>query len=115
MEIHNLNLTILTNRHHQLDLVECIQISKGHQIMVYVMIYLFNSLKIIFLFLQGGPPGSSFQQPGFYPQDQQSIILASLEQYQGTIVPAPNFNPDADCQALSHAMQGAGKSNMLIF
>jgi hypothetical protein len=58
------------------------------------------------------PPPSSYppqqQQPGFYPQEQQSILLASLEQYQGTVVPSPNFNAEADCKALSHAMKGAG-------
>jgi hypothetical protein len=42
--------------------------------------------------------------------EQPSILLASLEQYQGTVVPAPNFNVEADCQALSQAMKGAGKS-----
>jgi len=50
------------------------------------------------------------QQQSFYPQEQQSTILASLEQYQGTVFPAPNFNPEADCHALSQAMRGAGRS-----
>jgi hypothetical protein len=64
---------------------------------------------MIIIFPKGGAPPSSHQQAGFYPQEQQSIMLASLEQYQGTVFPAANFNPDADCQALSHAMKGAGK------
>jgi hypothetical protein len=64
---------------------------------------------LIFVFSQAGVPPSSYQQPGFHPQEQSSIFLASLEQYQGTVFPAVNFNPEADCQALSHAMKGAGK------
>jgi hypothetical protein len=78
------------------------------------MSLLFFLLTIV-IFLQGGPPPSSYppppaqqQQPAFYPQEQQSILLASLEQYQGTVFPSPNFNAEADCQALSHAMKGAG-------
>lgn len=74
-----------------------------------MIIHLFKIFQIIFIFSQGGVPPSSYQQPGFYPQEQQSILLASLEQYQGTVFPAPNFNAEADCQALSHAMKGAGK------
>lgn len=59
---------------------------------------------------QGGPP----QQQGFYPQEQQSIALASLEQHQGTIFPSPNFNVEADCHALSHAMKGAGMPSLYL-
>ncbi len=78
-----------------------------------MIIHLFKIFQIIFIFSQGGVPPSSYQQPGFYPQEQQSILLASLEQYQGTVFPAPNFNAEADCQALSHAMKGAGKLKYL--
>ena len=73
------------------------------------------SFRSIFVFSQGGAPPSAYQQPGFPPQEQSSIFLASLEQYQGTVFPAANFNPEADCQALSHAMKGAGKSNFYKF
>jgi hypothetical protein len=67
-----------------------------------------------------GPPPSSYppppqqQQQPFYPQEQQSILLASLEQYQGTVFPSQNFNAEADCQALSHAMKGAGILKYII-
>ena len=56
------------------------------------------------------PYGAPVYQPqqGFMPHEQSSMAYASLEQYQGTIFPMPNFNPDADCQALRHAMRGAG-------
>ncbi|CAF3031114.1 unnamed protein product [Rotaria sp. Silwood2] len=59
-------------------------------------------------------PPSSYQQPGFYPQEQPSILLASLEQYQGTVFPAANFNAEADCHALSHAMKGAGTNERAL-
>ncbi len=74
------------------------------------------SIKVIFFILicQEGGSAPSYQtqnqqQPLSSPE-QPSILLASLEQYQGTVVPAPNFNVEADCQALSQAMKGAGKS-----
>ena len=77
------------------------------------MICSWYSLKLNFLLiliLQGGGASSLYQpQQPFYPQEQPSILLASLEQYQGTIFPTPNFNAEADCQALSQAMKGAGK------
>lgn len=65
--------------------------------------------------IHGGPPPQQqppFQQQGFYAEPSQSVLLASLEQFQGTVFPAPNFNPEADCRALSQAMQGAGKSSV---
>ncbi|CAF1368233.1 unnamed protein product [Rotaria sp. Silwood1] len=62
----------------------------------------------------GGVPPSSYQQSGFYPQEQQSILLASLEQYQGTVFPIPNFNAEADCHALSNAMKGAGTNERAL-
>jgi hypothetical protein len=34
----------------------------------------------------------------------------SLEQNQGTIMPAANFNPEMDCRALSQAMKGTGRT-----
>jgi hypothetical protein len=115
MEIHNLMHLILNNLRHHQDQVECIQTFKDLQVMVYVFVFsILWKISFCFRLLQGGPPGPSSQQPGFYPQDQQSIMLASLEQYQGTVFPAANFNPEADCQALSHAMRGAGKSNILL-
>ena len=40
--------------------------------------------------------------------------MASLENYQGTIFPAANFNPDGDCQALSQAMRGAGTNERAL-
>lgn len=55
-----------------------------------------------------------FQQQGFYPQDQQSIMLASLEQCQGTVFPSPSFNAEADCQALRNAMKGAGMNISIL-
>jgi hypothetical protein len=74
------------------------------------------------LILQGGGISSPYQPPPpqqqhhqqqpFYPQEQPSVLLASLEQYQGTVFAAPNFNPEADCQALSQAMKGAGRSKL---
>jgi len=57
----------------------------------------------------GIPPG-----PSGYPPDQSSALFASLEQYQGTIYPAPNFNPEADCHALNHAMRGAGTNERAL-
>jgi hypothetical protein len=74
------------------------------------------SLKVIFFILicQEVGVAPSYQTPNqqqpFSSPEQPSILLASLEQYQGTIVPAPNFNVEADCQALSQSMKGAGKS-----
>ncbi|CAF1585289.1 unnamed protein product [Adineta ricciae] len=62
----------------------------------------------------GGPPSSLYQQPGFLPVEQTSIFLASLEQYQGTVFPAQNFNAEADCQALSQAMKGAGTNERVL-
>jgi hypothetical protein len=65
------------------------------------------------LILQGDGTVPSFppqnQHQPFYLQEPPSVMLASLEQYQGTVFPAPNFNVDADCQALAQAMRGAGK------
>jgi hypothetical protein len=40
--------------------------------------------------------------------------MAILENYQGTIVPAASFNADADCQALSQAMRGAGTNERAL-
>ena len=60
-----------------------------------------------------GPPNQGFNQG--VPLDQSSALFASLERYQGTIVPSPMFQPDADCQALNHAMRGAGKSLSILF
>lgn len=50
------------------------------------------------------------QQQPFYGQEPISVLYASLEQYQGTIVPTHNFNPEADCHAFHQAMKGAGSS-----
>ncbi|CAF1156894.1 unnamed protein product [Rotaria sordida] len=54
------------------------------------------------------------QHQSFYPEQQPSSVLASLEQYQGTVFPASNFNIDADCQALSQAMKGAGTNERAL-
>ncbi|CAF3992062.1 unnamed protein product [Adineta steineri] len=54
------------------------------------------------------------QQQPVYPQEQPSTILASLEQRQGTVIPAANFNAEADCQALSQAMRGAGTNERAL-
>ncbi|UJR22212.1 hypothetical protein I4U23_025276 [Adineta vaga] len=62
----------------------------------------------------GGVPSALNQQPGFLPIEQSSIFLASLEQYQGTIYPAQNFNAEADCQTLSNAMKGAGTNERAL-
>ncbi|CAF3692708.1 unnamed protein product [Rotaria sordida] len=62
----------------------------------------------------GGAPPPSYQQPGFYPQEQPSILLASLEQYQGTVSPSATFNAEADCHALSQAMKGAGTNERAL-
>ncbi|CAF0859870.1 unnamed protein product [Adineta ricciae] len=43
-----------------------------------------------------------------------SVLLASLEQYQGTVFPAPTFNVEADCQALAGAMRGAGTNERAL-
>ncbi|CAF4435791.1 unnamed protein product [Rotaria sp. Silwood2] len=59
-------------------------------------------------------PQPQLQHQSFYPQEQPSTILASLEQYQGTVFPASNFNVDADCQALSQAMKGAGTNERAL-
>ena len=64
---------------------------------------------------QGGPAVAAphpmqYQQQPFYGQEPVSVLYASLEQYQGTIVPTHNFNPEADCQAFHQAMKGAGSS-----
>ena len=40
--------------------------------------------------------------------------MASLENYQGTISPAANFSAEADCQALSQAMRGAGTNERAL-
>ncbi|CAF1344933.1 unnamed protein product, partial [Didymodactylos carnosus] len=47
-------------------------------------------------------------------QPQPSIMLASLEQYQGTIQPFPMFNADTDCRALRQAMKGMGTNENVI-
>ncbi|CAF3209884.1 unnamed protein product [Rotaria socialis] len=65
-------------------------------------------------FGQGGMPPFSYQQPGPPPQEQQSVFLASLENYQGTVFPFPTFNAEADCQGLRHAMQGAGTNERVL-
>ncbi|CAF0904873.1 unnamed protein product [Rotaria sp. Silwood1] len=57
---------------------------------------------------------SQHQHQSFYPEQQPSTILASLEQYQGTVFPASNFNVDADCHALSQAMKGAGTNERAL-
>ncbi|CAF0993983.1 unnamed protein product [Adineta steineri] len=62
----------------------------------------------------GGAPSFPNQQPGFLPHEQSSMFLASLEQYQGTVFPIANFNPEADCQALGHAMKGAGTNERAL-
>lgn len=48
-------------------------------------------------------------QGGYFPQEQQSIMLASLENYQGTVFPFQGFNAEMDCNTLRNAMKGAGK------
>ncbi|CAF2146472.1 unnamed protein product [Rotaria magnacalcarata] len=64
----------------------------------------------------GGATAPSYQpqQQPFYPEEQPSISLASLEHYQGTIFPVSNFNIDADCQALVQAMKGAGTNERAL-
>jgi hypothetical protein len=68
-----------------------------------------------FVFLQTGADVTpayepQYQQKSYYPEEQSSSTSpVSLEQYQGTVFPAPNFNVEADCQALSQAMKGFGE------
>ncbi|CAF4598629.1 unnamed protein product, partial [Rotaria socialis] len=64
----------------------------------------------------GGATAPSYQpqQQTFYPEEQPSISLASLEQYRGTIFPVSNFNIDADCQAFVQAMKGAGTNEKAL-
>lgn len=62
----------------------------------------------ILIFLQVGTGIPTVYQPQ-NPQPQSSTPSVSLEQYQGTVFPAPNFHIEADCQALSQAMKGFGK------
>lgn len=70
--------------------------------------------------MSGGPPQPSYQnqqqqqQSGYYPEQQQSVLLASLEQYQGTIFPSQNFNPETDCRSLGQAMKGAGTNEQAL-
>ncbi|UJR26908.1 hypothetical protein I4U23_008218 [Adineta vaga] len=66
----------------------------------------------------GSGPAPSYNsypsQPSVYSQEPPSVVLASLEQYQGTIFSAPNFHAEADCQALSAAMKGAGTNERAL-
>jgi annexin A7/11 len=56
-----------------------------------------------------------YQQKSYYPEEQSSSTSpVSLEQYQGTVFPAPNFNVEADCQALSQAMKGFGTNERAL-
>lgn len=47
-------------------------------------------------------------------QPPVSSVLASLEQYQGTVYPEPNFNPERDCHALNEAMRGLGTNERAL-
>ncbi|CAF1567286.1 unnamed protein product, partial [Didymodactylos carnosus] len=66
---------------------------------------------------QNSYPSASYVNSGVVFQQieqQPSIMLASLEQYQGTIRPFQTFNADADCRALRQAMRGAGTDENAI-
>lgn len=60
------------------------------------------------------PSQQQQQQQGYYPEPPQSVILASLEQYQGTVYPTQNFNPEADCRSLGQAMKGLGTNEQAL-
>ncbi|CAF0734752.1 unnamed protein product [Adineta ricciae] len=69
-----------------------------------------------FSYQPSAPPPHQLQAT--YSQAPQqlppSVLLASLEQYQGTVFPAPTFNVEADCQALAGAMRGAGTNERAL-
>lgn len=78
------------------------------------MIYIYACHLFFFVPLQAGAglaPAyeSQYQQQPYYPEEQPSSSPVSLEQYQGTVFPSPNFQVEADCQALTQAMRGLGE------